>query len=416
MSVAQGGTDRREGVRILIYGMNFAPELAGVGRYTGDISAYLAGLGHRVTVVTTPPHYPGWRTQNGYRNGYMAETVDGARVYRCPLYLHAKMSGVRRLLAPLSFALASAPVALWATLRSRPQVVLAIEPTLFNAPIALLLAWISGARPVLHVQDLEIDAALAMGHVEARPWLRRTASAFEALVMTRFASVVTISNRMAEKIAAKGVKPERLSVVRNWVDLERIRPLAGAPAYRNELGLSAHEFVVLYSGSIGAKQGIGVLLEAARQLSDLPRVRFVIAGRGPMRGEVADAAERLRSLTLMDLQPEARFGEFLSLADLHVLPQEREAADLLLPSKLGGLLASGKPIIITAEPDTELGSFVEDACDLIAPGDPKALADFIRKAAAETTTPHDPAPQLALAESLSRVTLLERFALCLLDP
>jgi colanic acid biosynthesis glycosyl transferase WcaI len=395
--------------RVLIYGINYAPEIAGVGRYTGEIGSYLAGLGPRVDVVTAAPHYPGWRTRAPYSaRRWTHERLDGADIHRCPIYLHPAMRGFRRLLAPLSFALSSAPVALLQALRSRPTVVLAVEPTLFTAPLALLAAKLVGAKTVLHVQDLEIDAAFAMGHL-ANGVLGKIARHWERLVLRRFDRVITISRRMAEKLESKGVAPARISVVRNWVDLSLVRPMATSLAYRSRLGLQAEDFVVLYSGNIGAKQGVRVLSEAARLLIAEPGLVIAVAGQGPLRSDLEAAAREMPNLRLYDFQPEATFGEFLSVANVHVLPQERDAADLMLPSKLGGMLASGRPIVVTADAETELGEFLEGSCELIPPGDAAALADAIRKLRTEAPCHLREASRLRLAASLSKETGIRQF-------
>jgi colanic acid biosynthesis glycosyl transferase WcaI len=397
--------------RIVIYGMNYAPEFAGVGRYTGEIGEHLASLGHDVCVVTTPPHYPGWKALNGYSGTrWLKETLAGATVYRCPLYLNVKMQGIRRLLAPLSFALSSAPVAFVQIIKRRPQVVLAIEPTLFVAPVALLAAKLVGARAVLHVQDLEIDAAFAVGHLKGGGLLAKLGSKFEHWVMRGFDRVITISDRMAERIIAKGVVAARVEMIRNWVDVEAIRPLSGPSPYRAEMGLTASDFIVLYSGAIGAKQGVGLLIDTARRLSHRLEIVFVIAGDGPMRPALEEAALSLPNLRLAPFQPEGRFGDFLGLADLHVLPQERGAADLLLPSKLGGMLASGRRILVTAESGTELAQFLGQSCDRVPPGDAEAMAEAILRQARAAHDPKTEAQRLKLAKSLAKSTVIGRFA------
>jgi colanic acid biosynthesis glycosyl transferase WcaI len=148
----------REGVvsdtlkRVFIYGINYAPELTGVGRYTGAIGRYLADRGVAVDVVTAPPHYPGWAPRDGFCNRYSVERQSSQRITRCPLILRKKMLGIWRLIAPLSFAATSAPLALWRILTTRPQAVLCVEPTLASAPLALLAAKLVGARTFLHVQ------------------------------------------------------------------------------------------------------------------------------------------------------------------------------------------------------------------------------------------------------------------------
>ncbi len=394
---------------IVIYGINYAPEIAGVGRYSGEIGAYLAAEGHAVCVVTAPPHYPGWRVQAPHRNGWAYEALAGAEIYRCPLYLSEQMKGVRRLLAPLSFAASSAPVALWSILRRRPSVVLVVEPTLFVAPMALLAARLVGARTVLHVQDLEVEAAFAVGHLGQGGLLARLAGAFDQAMARSFDRIVTISNRMAEKIIDKGVEASKVEVVRNWVDLDQVRPDQDASAYRRELGIAEDAFVALYSGNLGAKQGVRLIWEAAERLRDQPEILFLVAGDGPMRPELEKAAARLPNLRLVGFQPEARFGEFLSVADVHLLPQEREAADLLLPSKLGGMLASAKPVIVTADEGTELAEFLGASCRMTPPGDAAALAQAIQEAAASGPTPEHRAQRLALANQLAKTSGINLF-------
>ena len=396
--------------RIVIYGMNYAPEFTGVGRYTGEIGEHLASIGHEVSVVTTAPHYPGWKAQDGYSaKTWFKETVAGATVFRCPLYLNVDMKGFRRLLAPLSFALTSAPVAFYQILKQRPDVVLAVEPTLFVAPMALLAGKLAGAKVVLHVQDLEIDAAFAVGHLRQGGLLAKLGAAFERVVMKGFDRVITISHRMAEKIVEKGVKADRVEMIRNWVDVDRIRPLAGASPYRAEFGLTDKDFVVLYAGAIGAKQGVGLLIEVARLLVDRPEVVFVVAGDGPMRPALEEAAKSLLNLRVKPFQPEERFSDFLGLADLHVLPQERGAADLLLPSKLGGMLASGRRILVTADAGTELALFLGDSCAFVPPGDAEAMAEAIAREAGTPADPDAGAARLQRAASLAKSTVIGRF-------
>ncbi|NML75006.1 WcaI family glycosyltransferase [Rhizobium sp. S-51] len=394
---------------VVIYGMNYAPEMAGVGRYTGEIAEHLASLGMDVTVVTTPPHYPDWRVSAGFSNRYSSQHEARLRILRCPLVLSRKMGGVRRLVAPLTFALTSAPVIVWQVIRRRPDVLFCVEPTLCTAPVALLAARIAGTRTVLHVQDLEVDAAFAVGHLWDRGWLKTIAFSFEKLVLPRFDKVVTISDRMAEKLLAKGVDNRRLSVVRNWVDLENIFPLEEPGDLRRSLGFADEDFVVLYAGTVGAKHGLRTLLMAAEALVDEPRVHFVIAGEGPLKAELEAQFGQLGNLRFLPFQPASRLNELLNMADLHVLPQERGVADLALPSKLGGMLASGKPILVNAEPGTELADFLGHEAVLVAPGDLKAMVGEIRRSAGRRQVePSD--GRLRRARLLSRPGALARIA------
>jgi Glycosyl transferase 4-like domain len=142
------------------------------------------------------------------------------------------MRGVWRALAPLTFALTSAPTAVWRIFTTRPDVVLCVEPTLFSAPAALLAAKIVGAKTVLHVQDLEIDAAFAVGHLRGGI-LRKIAKLFEGAVLRSFDRVVTISNRMRDSLESKGVLSQRsVSCAIGLTSKKSIRLVQQAPLSR----------------------------------------------------------------------------------------------------------------------------------------------------------------------------------------
>jgi colanic acid biosynthesis glycosyl transferase WcaI len=397
--------------KLLIYAMNYAPEMAGVGRYTGEIGEYFAQRGHTVVVVTSVPHYPGWKVQPPYRGRrYFFEKAEGMRIVRCPLVLRERMGGLWRLAAPLSFAINSAPIAMWQILLHRPDVVLCVEPTLISAPIAILCARAVGAATVLHVQDLEVDACFAVGHLSRRRWVERIAYAFEKWMLRGFDRVVTISGRMADHLTRKGVEPSRIVIVRNWVDLDIIRPIQGASEYRSELGISDHDCVILYSGNIGAKQGLGVVIGAARKLSRRADIKFVIAGEGPAKDQLRARAADLPNVSFLPFQPYDRLSQFLGLADIHILPQTADAADLFLPSKLGGMLASGRRIIVTASEGTELATFLGSLATFTPPEDADALAAAIEVAAdGKTVEPGSIFARQRLAEQLSKADGLERF-------
>ncbi|MDG2535784.1 WcaI family glycosyltransferase [Sphingomonas sp. HITSZ_GF] len=393
---------------MLIYAMNYAPELAGAGRYTGEIGAAIEATGSTLEVVTAPPHYPGWYVRDGYRRwGYTAERSPGRRIYRCPLLLRRKMGGIWRLLAPVSFAAFSFPVLAWRILRFRPDTVFCVEPTLFCAMPAALLARLVGARTVLHVQDLELDAAFEVGHLSKLAFLRGIATAYERATRRLFDRVVTISLAMRSALIRKGVAPEKVEIVRNWVDQSRIAPMSGPNPFRGELGLDAGCLVVEYAGNIGTKQALDLVLEAASRLVDVPDLVFVIAGDGPAKADLVARYGQLPNVRFLDLQPEEKLCALLNLADLHVLPQMREAADLVLPSKLGGMLASGRPILVTAAEGTELSAFLQGAAILVPPGDADALAEAICAFARDRADP-GAARRAELAGELSSTKQLPR--------
>lgn len=366
-------------MRILVIGLNFAPELTGVGKYSGEMAAWLAARGHEISVITTRPYYPQWTKPAGLRRWlWESESWQGCDVVRCPLYVPRRMNAARRVMHLGSFALSSVPAALIRSMRRRVDLVAAIVPTLLSAPLALAVARAVSAKAWLHVQDLEIDAAGGVGLIENRRLLG-AALAVERQLITRFDLVSAISPKMVEAIARKGVARDRLMLFPNWVDMRQIRPLPPSTAMRRELGLPEDACIALYSGSMGRKQGLEYVIAAARQLSQAsqPSPLFVLAGAGPILDELRGAAQGLANVRFLPLQPDARFNEFLNMGDIHLLPQRRDAADLVMPSKLGAMLAVGKPVIATVPADSQVALTLEGAGVVVPPEDGAALAAAI---------------------------------------
>jgi colanic acid biosynthesis glycosyl transferase WcaI len=358
-------------VRILIYGLNFMPEPTGIGKFTGEMAAWLAGRGHEVQVVTSPPYYPEWRIGPGHSPWrWRREIIEGVEVYRCPLYVPPRPRGLSRLIHLASFAVSSLPVALWRALAFRPQVLIAIAPALVSAPGARLAAWLAGARALLHIQDFEIDAAFALGIVSGGR-LRRAALAIESCLLRRFECVSSITPAMVKRLAEKGVVAERRLLFPNWVDTSAIRPAPSA--LRQELNLPEGALVALYTGNMGEKQGVETLAEVARAFAGTP-VHLLLAGAGAARPRLAAATAGMAQVHWLPIQPVARLNDLLNAADIHLLPQRADAADLVMPSKLAFMLASGRPVVAGAGAGTAIATAIEGCGMIVPPGDGLAMA------------------------------------------
>lgn len=371
-------------MRILIYGLNFAPEQTGVGKYTGELAEFLSEKKQDVRVITTPPYYPGWSIWPGYSGWkYQKETWRGVEIFRCPVWLPKKKSGIKRLLYLASFALSSIPVLprqwLW-----KPDIVFCVAPTLLSVPSGLLLARLSGARAWLHIQDFEMDLAFNMGLLN---WGSNQGKWFEKVegwLYRKFDRVSTISNRMLERLFEKGAEKLQTRLFINWVDTQLIYPIEGENHLRQNLTfIEDNQVVVLYAGNMGAKQGLELLIEAAGRLAGSKEIVFVLCGDGHVRKNLEVLAKDLPNVHFLPLQPVNRLNELLNLADIHVLPQYSHVADSVMPSKLGGMLASGKAIIAMTEDETEVGQIVGRVGWLVPPGDSASLAEAISLVASQ---------------------------------
>lgn len=369
-------------MKILIHGLNYSPELIGIGKYTGELAQWLAAAGHTVNVVTAPPYYPQWKVNPPYSAWrYQTEDWQGVKVIRCPLWVPRHPSGISRIIHLLSFAISSY-FALVGEIKFKPDVVISIVPTLFAASSAAWVARRCKAVSWLHIQDFELDAAANLGMLRSKNSIMNLAIRWERSVMDRFDRVSSISNQMVKRLIAKGVPEEKTALFPNWVDTKTIYPLpTGDNPYRKELGISNDQIVILYSGNMGAKQGLGLLVDAAKQLQSNRQLVFVLCGNGSSRSELEKSASSLINMKFLDLQPPDKLNLLLNAADIHILPQQAGAADLVMPSKLLGMLASGKPVIATALDGTELADVVSQTGIVVPPNDVAQTVQAILKLA-----------------------------------
>jgi colanic acid biosynthesis glycosyl transferase WcaI len=252
----------------------------------------------------------------------------------------------------------------------RPSLVLVIEPTAFCIPAAAITAWLSGARSWLHVQDFEMDAGFAVGMLKSNR-LRDLLTALEMKLLLGFNRVSTISSKMLDRLHDKGFPATRSILFPNWVDTNRIFPTGVPSPLRDELGIPREAVVAIYSGTMGRKQGLEILAAVADRLATNSNIQFVFCGEGPFRETLASLSAQLPNVRWLPLQPLDRLNDLMNLADIHLLPQCAEIADLVMPSKLTGILASGRPLVTTAAAGTQLALAVQD-CGLRVPADDAA--------------------------------------------
>lgn len=345
-------------MKILVYGINYSPELTGIGKYTGEMVEWMARQGHDVRVITAPPYYPQWKVGEKYSAWRYRREQGAATVWRCPLYVPKQPSTLKRLMHLGSFALSSF-FPLMAQRRWKPDRIIGVVPTLFCTPGMRLLAKLSGARTLLHIQDYEVDAMLGLGMAGGKSGkVARLAAAFERSGLQNVDNVSTISRSMMNKAREKGVAEQKVIFFPNWSEVARFRDVnaADVATLRASLGLDDAQKIILYSGNIGEKQGLENVIAAADVLRDRAWT-FVIVGQGggKARLEKMAAEKQLDNVKFFPLQPYEALPALLKMADCHLVIQKRGAADAVLPSKLTNILAVGGNAVITAEADTELG-------------------------------------------------------------
>jgi colanic acid biosynthesis glycosyl transferase WcaI len=374
--------DGKACLRILIYGLNYAPELTGIGKYTGEMSVWLSERGHEVRVVTAPPYYPAWRIRDDYRGAwYRTEHTPGHPVvHRTPLYVPRRPTGLKRIAHLVSFMLGSFPIML-RELFWQPEVVFTVEPTFFCAPLTLLIGKSAGAACWLHVQDFEVDAAFELGLLPAQGPIHDAALRIEKFFTYAFDRISGISPRMVDRALAKGIPSNRVVLFPNWVDVRAIYPIDPASnsskLFRRDIASHVEDIdnkvILLYSGNMGAKQGLELLAPLAESFANDPRVHFLFCGDGAFREKLETLVAHRPNVTMLPLQPLDRLNDLLNTADIHLLPQRASAADLVMPSRLSAMLSSGRPVIATAHPGTQVAQVVQGRGLAVAAEDATAL-------------------------------------------
>jgi colanic acid biosynthesis glycosyl transferase WcaI len=366
-------------MNILVCTLNYSPELTGIGKYNGEMLPWFVLQGDDVTVLCAPPYYPEWQVHSGFNSKRFTTSVEnGVSVTRCPTYVPAQPTTVKRLVHLASFAFSSS-VALFGRLFKKPDVVLVVEPTLFCVPFVLLFCKLTGAKSVLHIQDYELDAMFGLGLAGKARFLSKFAFSVERWLMRRFDAVSTISYSMMAKAQEKGVEPARLIFFPNWSDTSFVHPDVDGSNLRKAWGVDESQKVVLYAGNIGAKQGLELVMEAASLYISRPEVKFFMVGSGAY----VDKLKRMvvdRNLTNVEFKPLQAWEDvpaMLAMADVHLVVQRKGTADAVLPSKLTNILSAGGNAVITAESDTELGQISAKYPGIYTLAEPENIDAFI---------------------------------------
>lgn len=359
-------------VRVVLVSQNYRPEHAGIGPYAGQIAEGLAAAGARVRAVAGVPHYPAWRVPAEYRSTVRRrEQLGGVDVLRLRHYVPSRQSALHRGLYEGTFL----AQALTSRLTPAPQVVLAISPSLSSAAAGVRIARRYAVPCVLIVQDL-MGAAAAQSGIRGGDAVSRLTDRLERSLLSRATAVAVIHESFVPRVRSMGVAAQRIHVVPNWT---HIRAATGdRQRVRARLGWPDDEIVMLHAGNMGLKQGLEVVVDAARRAvrSGL-RLRFVLMGDGNQRAHLERIGAGLPNLAVLPPVPGDGFPDMLHAADVLLVTQRASVLDMSIPSKLTSYFAAGRPVLAAVARDGGTAVEIErsGAGVLVAPEDPAALLD-----------------------------------------
>ena len=394
---------------LLLLSLTFSPDNVSTAHLMGELSSDLVAKGHRVTVLTTMPHY---------NRDASAEEAQPIRSFWGPLLKRSELNGVvvyhtpamsrsrglaGRIFGWLIFHMVSLLAGL--LIPRKVDVILAPSPPLTIGLVSWLLGLCHRARFIYNVQELYPDIAVSLGVLKNRT-LISLLYRLERFVYAAAGRVTVISEPMREVILAKGISPEKVAHIPNWVDTAEIDVLPKDNEFSREHGVQ-DAFVVAYAGNMGLAQSFDEFLDAAAILRDRPSIRFMLIGEGVERPNLLRRVqeEGLDNVIVLPYQDYHLVPLIYASSDLSYVPLQGAAITHALPSKVYRIMASGSAILALAETGSAIGDLVQEAHSgvLVEPGSGERLAHAIESAAS------DPAGVAVLGQS-GRKYVIENYS------
>jgi colanic acid biosynthesis glycosyl transferase WcaI len=339
-------------MRVVVWGINYAPEFAGIAPHSVAVCEFLEREGHDVEMVTSFSYYPTWQKRPEDRGRlYRTEVINGVPVHRCWHFVPARVSAWKRIVHEGTFVFFSTLRALFL---EQPDVLVVVSPPLLLGAAGWLVGKLKRAPYVFHVQDMQPDAAVGLGMLK-QSWFTRALYALESFAYRHAARVSGITSGMLKAFRSKGVPDSKLIYFPNAIELKTDEAQPKRGEFRKTHGFPASEFLAIYSGNLGVKQGLDVLLETAARLRD-KRIRVLICGDGAQRETLAARAKEMQlpNFSMLPFQSAVDYRALLVDADVCFITQQLGSGTSFFPSKLLGLLAEAKPVVTVAAPESEL--------------------------------------------------------------
>jgi glycosyltransferase involved in cell wall biosynthesis len=398
-----------DSLRVLVLGLNYAPEPTGISLYTSGLADGLAARGHQVQVLTGLPHYPQWQVAPGYESGSDTGPATNPRVCHLPHHVPSPPAMAGRIAMELTYGRSLARAA-WGD----PDAIVAVTPALLSTAAAIAKCRAFRRRPPIGVwvQDLY---GLGVAETGAAGGLASSViGRVEKAVLRTADQVAVIHDRFKSHVVESlGVRPERVSVIRNWTHL---RPLDRSTRLqaRRSFDWADDEVVALHAGNMGAKQALENVIAAAATAETLKKpVRFVLMGDGNQRPKLEQAGAGISTLEMIAPLPDARYREALLAADVLLVNEKATVGDMAVPSKITSYFTSGNPVVAATRADSITAAEIQTSGGglVVAPESPVDLLGAVEKLGRDKAL----AGQLGQAgmdfctRTLSQTTALDHF-------
>ena len=346
-------------MKILLMNQFFWPDSAATSQLLTDVARDLTSQGHHVDVIC-----------GGTYAAADADNAPDVNIHRVRSMRFSRGT-LGRITSYLSFYVGAA----WRALTMpRPDVVLTLTTPPLLSLIGALLHRIRATRFYIWEMDVYPDVAVDLGYIQSGSVLHGLIGALADWSRRQANGIIALGDCMRERLIARSVDPEKITVVHNWADSRQIRVLARGPA--------VGPLHLVYSGNLGLAHDVETVTAAMLMLRDDPRFDFTFIGGGARRKELADFVQEhdIRAVTMRPYVPRSDLSETLGLGDIGLVTQRDDCCGSVVPSKVYGLMAAGRPILFIGPAAATPAHIVErHACGWrVACGNPDALADLLR--------------------------------------
>ena len=339
-------------MKILFITQYFYPDIQATSKVFTELCEDLAGAGHGIDVVCSKP----FLTAGTSLGKKLPKIHKEIRIKR-PMLLPAghKRNLFARFWGHFFYTLYASIKVLF---ERKHNLIVFTSDNPFN----FIPAFFAGRAPKVYLcQDLYLEMALASGIIR-HGFVAKIHGALQDASYRLADAIVTIGRAMAEHLVSLGVARRKISVISNWVDIKKIVPQEQKNEFSKRIGL-AEKFVCLHAGRIGLTQDIKLILNCADHLRNEEHIHFLIIGGGAGKERSVEHANSLAptNTTFLEYQTEEILNDVLATAGVGVITSIAKLSHSLVPSRLYSFMASGRPIIATAEPGDTVHDIIQAA-------------------------------------------------------
>jgi colanic acid biosynthesis glycosyl transferase WcaI len=370
---------------ILILTLIFPPDSVSTAQIMGELSADLKDRGHKLTILTTSPHFNRDEEAEGRQplHRHWGSILRKSEYYGIPVY-HTLMprkgkSVFLRLLAWLGFHVISTMAGI--TSIPKPDIIICPSPPLTIGLSAWFLGAFYHAPFIYNVQEIYPDIAVSLGALKNKR-LIELLYRLERFVYQKTAFITVIAPRMRQRLLEKGVRADKVKVIPNFVDISDHRPRPKDNEFSRKYGVH-DKFLVSYAGNIGPAQGLDKFIDAAILLQKETAIHFMVMGDGSLRESFTHRVLNLNmgNFTVLPYQPYSLIPLVYAASDICLVPLSSGIGSEAIPSKVYRIMACARPVLATTDKDSDLAHLISSVnCGVaIETGAPEALADAIFK-------------------------------------